>query len=260
MKTKEILETRECTGGCGLRFKCLPASPQTRAREHNLCQQYCRVPIRMKENPRVVCPAARSITTEPEKLKPLKSGQPMREFYTAGFGDRWAQSSKRKPVAASETESGTEKTPNTVTNAKVAPKDNESVKKPTITETKNDSTNGELKTEENKLNPPEGFGGSGMQETENDISNSKEEDDGGETPFEDFIALPLPLAEEKSHQRNVLNDSILHLHGLMKSVAKEAPPNRKYDPDMLNAQCNVAKNLRDMMKLKLEVYKEGRKK
>ena len=57
---------------------------------------------------------------------------------------------------------------------------------------------------------------------------------------------------------NLIDDSALHLHGLMKSVAIEAPE-RKLDPLMINAVCNCAKNVTNLMKLKLDIVKNLRK-
>lgn len=81
-----------------------------------------------------------------------------------------------------------------------------------------------------------------------------------ETRLEDFIVPSLPTEEESSQPKNLLDDSICHLHGLMKSAGREATKDRRLDPAFINAQCNIAKNLRDMMKLKLDIYAEGNKK
>lgn len=102
-------------------------------------------------------------------------------------------------------------------------------------------------------------GENGMRETEKPTLLRKKNVDGRETQLEDFLIPKLPLEGEISQPKSLLDDSIYHLHGLMKSVGKEIPKDRVMTVPMISAQCNLAKNLRDMMKLKLEVYKESRK-
>lgn len=74
-----------------------------------------------------------------------------------------------------------------------------------------------------------------------------------------FIA-PLPSSEEaRSPSTNLIDSSLQHLHSLMKDIAKDAAPNRRLSPEMVNAVCNVSKQMRDLMKLKIDVVQMVRK-
>lgn len=77
------------------------------------------------------------------------------------------------------------------------------------------------------------------------------------TPLLDYIAISPSSEEGNSQPKNLIDDALLHLQGLMKSVAADAPE-RRPKPEMVNAVCNVAKNMRDLMKLKLEIYQAAR--
>lgn len=73
-----------------------------------------------------------------------------------------------------------------------------------------------------------------------------------------FIA-PLPGTDgDRSPPRNLLDSTLIHLHDLMKQVGKETTRHQTA-PDTINAVCNVAKQMRDLMVLKLDVVKTARK-
>lgn len=100
-------------------------------------------------------------------------------------------------------------------------------------------------------------GESGMPETENDTSTESEEDEECETQLLALVA-PLPTSRTvESGSKNLLDDSILHLHGLMKDIAEQMPEQR-CDHRMVQATCNVAKNMREFIKLKVDIIKLAR--
>jgi hypothetical protein len=79
-----------------------------------------------------------------------------------------------------------------------------------------------------------------------------------ETRLMDFIA-PSPGSSAESYLSGNLIDSTLgQLHDLMKSVAADNPRARN-NPESINAVCNVAKQMRELMVLKLNVVKTARK-
>ncbi len=75
-----------------------------------------------------------------------------------------------------------------------------------------------------------------------------------ETQLMDYIAPRVISEKEESQQMNLLDSTLSHLHGLMKQIAVENPPART-SPEMISAVCNCARNMRDLMKLKLDIVK-----
>lgn len=67
--------------------------------------------------------------------------------------------------------------------------------------------------------------------------------------------------EARSLSLNLIDDTAQHLHGLMKSVGtkNEDGLNLRIDPQKINAACNCAKNIHNLLRLKLDVLKEARK-
>lgn len=79
--------------------------------------------------------------------------------------------------------------------------------------------------------------------------------------------LPAKLEEQSSTSSaeplismHLIDDSVTHLHGLMKGIASEAreAEKRRLDPAMVNAACNCAKNIYGLMRLKFDVVKASR--
>jgi hypothetical protein len=77
------------------------------------------------------------------------------------------------------------------------------------------------------------------------------------TQLMDLIVPSVSIVGESSPSKNLIDSSIEHLHELMRSVAKENPRSRT-NPEMINAVCNCTKNLRDLIKLKLDIVKAAR--
>jgi hypothetical protein len=80
-----------------------------------------------------------------------------------------------------------------------------------------------------------------------------------ETQLMGLVAPQVSSSAAGSQPQNLLDDTLLHLHGLMKQVAAEEKT-RRTSPQMIGAACNLAKNMREIMKLKLDVLKEARTK
>lgn len=72
-----------------------------------------------------------------------------------------------------------------------------------------------------------------------------------------FVSPKPGLKGEKSEPTNYIDSSLKHLHELMGDVAVENPQKRT-SAEMINAVCNISKNMTDLMKLKLEIYKAVR--
>lgn len=78
-----------------------------------------------------------------------------------------------------------------------------------------------------------------------------------ETQLMDFIAPSPDTDKEKSPSPNLIDSTLVQLHGLMKSV--NADPMTKNSPAAINAVCNVAKQMRELMSLKLSVVRTSRR-
>lgn len=72
-----------------------------------------------------------------------------------------------------------------------------------------------------------------------------------------FIAPSRSSAEASLPSENLIDSSLAHLHGLMKQVGAE-DPRKRTSAEMVNAVCNVAREMRSLMKLKFDVLKEAR--
>jgi hypothetical protein len=61
----------------------------------------------------------------------------------------------------------------------------------------------------------------------------------------------------ESPSMNLLDSTASHLFGLMQGLIANKPPAdvQKYSPEEVNAACNCAKNIREIMKLKLDALK-----
>lgn len=80
------------------------------------------------------------------------------------------------------------------------------------------------------------------------------------TQHMDFVAPRVTTGRDGLAPLNLIDSTLQHLNVLLNSVAVDAPQGRRSDPDMVNAACNVAKNMRDLMKLKLDVVQVARSK
>lgn len=79
-----------------------------------------------------------------------------------------------------------------------------------------------------------------------------------ETQIMEFIAPSLTSEGEGSRRESYIDSSLRQLNELMRDVAKENPRQR-LSPHMIRAVCDCAKNTRELLKLKLEIYQEARK-
>lgn len=79
-----------------------------------------------------------------------------------------------------------------------------------------------------------------------------------ETRLMDFIAPSPNSSAAQSLSGNLIDSTLGQLHDLMKSVAADNPRARN-SPESINAVCNVAKQMRELMVLKLNVVKTARK-
>lgn len=75
-----------------------------------------------------------------------------------------------------------------------------------------------------------------------------------------FVAPSPDSDEAKLPSGNLIDSTLMHLHGLMRTVAKDAPEYQKRSPEMINAVCNTAKQMRDLMRLKLDIHRATREK
>jgi hypothetical protein len=66
--------------------------------------------------------------------------------------------------------------------------------------------------------------------------------------------------EAISHSTNLIDDSIKHLHGLLKSIRVEADDfNVRHSPQLVNAACNCAKQIGGLIRLQTDMFRELRK-
>lgn len=78
------------------------------------------------------------------------------------------------------------------------------------------------------------------------------------TQLAPYGGFPDPLSVETLDSKNLIDDSVRQLHELMKSVATPRG-DRLPDAQMINAACNCASSINNLLKLKLEVYKAMKK-
>ncbi len=99
----------------------------------------------------------------------------------------------------------------------------------------------------------EKYGVIGMPKTESNIALEKENEGKEEPQKEVSLKLSSPLEEEKSRSMNLIDNSTKHLFSLMSSVKPKT--DESLDPQAINAACNCAKNIRDLIGLKITVLK-----
>lgn len=142
-----------------------------------------------------------------------------------------------------------------------SPNENVSSEETTMSSTSNESEPGSEKSIGESQTRSEESGVSDELKTLPQTLNEKKSDGNGnqeETRLMDFIA-PLPTSGGgESVSTNLIDSCLLGLHDLMKDVAKENPRLRT-SPQSVNAVCNIAKNMRELMVLKLNVVKTARK-
>lgn len=101
------------------------------------------------------------------------------------------------------------------------------------------------------------YSGFGMKETKNKSLIESTPSGTSKTPSVGSTK-PSPNVElVGSQSMNLLDSTAEHLYGLMRGLhANQPEPEIKtYDPDRVNAACNCAKNIREIMKLKLDAIK-----
>lgn len=78
-----------------------------------------------------------------------------------------------------------------------------------------------------------------------------------ETPPEDSISQLTSVEEANLASMNLLASTATHLHGLMKGLTINDPEAtvRLYDPHKVNAACNCAKQIHNLMRLQLDAVK-----
>lgn len=77
------------------------------------------------------------------------------------------------------------------------------------------------------------------------------------------VELPVTSEMAASESMNLIDDSVKHLHGLMKSVGSHLKErantldsrNAFVDPALVNSACNCAKQIAQLLKVKLEMKK-----
>jgi hypothetical protein len=81
-----------------------------------------------------------------------------------------------------------------------------------------------------------------------------------ETLPTDSTALSTESLSAISHSTDLVNSSIKHLHGLLKSVPVEIPEFRTHqNAQLVNAACNCAKQISSMIRLQIDMMREMRK-
>lgn len=107
------------------------------------------------------------------------------------------------------------------------------------------------------LSTPERSGASGTPATESGTAQTS--GDGGtlETQLVASLQPSTSISAAKLTSLDLIDSSAEHLYGLMKSVATEDPLRRK-DPRVIQAAANCAKQIKDLIRLKLDVLKEVR--
>jgi hypothetical protein len=70
----------------------------------------------------------------------------------------------------------------------------------------------------------------------------------------EFVVPSQSLSVDRSLPLNLIDSSVVQLHDVMKQVCRDSPE-KKTNPEMINALCNCAKNIRDLLKLKLDIAK-----
>lgn len=99
-------------------------------------------------------------------------------------------------------------------------------------------------------------GENGMQQTEMTTTEKNGREGTRETHSEGSIEQYLTSAMVESPSMNLLDDTAAHLHGLMKRMTPETTDlTNNSSADVVNSACNAAKNIREIMKLKLDAMK-----
>lgn len=103
----------------------------------------------------------------------------------------------------------------------------------------------------------------GMNETRLTIAEKKPLEETSETPLATFEPQSTISGQDGSRSMSLIDGSVKLMHGLLKSVAgqiqTESDLGRITDPRTVGAACNVAKQMGQLLRLKLEWAKEARK-
>lgn len=102
---------------------------------------------------------------------------------------------------------------------------------------------------------------SGTGEILNEADFTKDEKNKSLIPYADSEAQLVNFEGVKSHSMSLIDDSIEHLHGLMKCVGNNVKERAKsndrigtIDPQVVNAACNVAREMGNILKIKLDYH------
>lgn len=100
-------------------------------------------------------------------------------------------------------------------------------------------------------------GESGMQKTESESLKKSESDESGETLPTVSTEQSLQLNREKLLSTSLVDDSMNHLHGLMKGVIRVPKEDAVMllDPERVKTAVMCAAEIRNLMKIKVEAAK-----
>lgn len=99
--------------------------------------------------------------------------------------------------------------------------------------------------------------GNGMQETKNEIVKQSMPQEKDASRGEVSINANSTIETDVSPSMNLLDNTATHLYDLMKGLSQNQPETsiKLFDVERVHAAANCAKNIREIMKLKLEVIK-----
>lgn len=119
------------------------------------------------------------------------------------------------------------------------------------------STTGEDMRTKNETLIEKVNGTTGDESTIRNSGPKRDLEESNETPSTDLTTPLISSEGAKYLHLNLIDSTAKHLHGLMKSIAVDHPEIRN-SPQMVNAACNCAKNMRELLRLKLDVVKESK--
>lgn len=238
-------------------FKCLPSSRQTRARGN--CETVCGVKKNSTEKPIITTKAVDSEkyrkSLETELTKRDSSG-------TRERGDRSDRSSSDESGSHEETEIDEELIPRidsvrmSTKRSTTTPLSRKRKGGSTMKQTRSDSINDEPRDDEPARPTLVGSGETGTTETENSTSEPNERGDSEGTRLMGSTEQYLTSVMVESPSMNLIDESNKHVFDSMKSLATGTDVRSiEVQAEKINAICNAAKNIRENMKLKLEVLK-----
>lgn len=127
-----------------------------------------------------------------------------------------------------------------------------------IIKTENQLTENEPKEEETKTMNTEKTGTVGTDSTEKSTMPMRTEENEKEILQGQFGQALASISGESFLKTNLIDESVKHLHGLMKSVGIEMAPEKRHSAHTIKAVCSCASEIRGLLKLKLDIVKEAR--